>query len=137
ASVAQVHFAELPDGTPVAVKVLRPKIAQVIEKDISLLHTGGTLVEKLWSDGKRLRPRAVVAEFEKTLRDELDLTREAANCSQLRRNFRDSPLLKVPLIYWDYTSQEVLVMERMAGVPIARVDELTRAGIDLKRLARA
>jgi ubiquinone biosynthesis protein len=84
-----------------------------------------------------LRPREVVAEFAKTLRDELDLTREAANCSQLRRNFRHSPLLLVPEIYWDYTTTEVLVMERMAGVPIGRVDELMRAGIDLKRLARA
>ena len=96
ASVAQVHFAELPDGTPVAVKVLRPNIARVIEKDISLMHTGATLLEKLWSDGKRLRPRAVVAEFEKTLRDELDLParpRTARNCdatSSIRR-FSSSP----------------------------------------------
>jgi ubiquinone biosynthesis protein len=137
ASVAQVHFAELPDGTPVAVKVLRPKIAQVIEKDISLLHTGGTLVEKLWSDGKRLRPRAVVAEFEKTLRDELDLTREAANCSQLRRNFQHSPLLLVPAVYWDFCGTDVMVMERMTGVPIGQVDRLREAGVDIPRLARA
>ena len=120
ASVAQVHFAELPDGTPVAVKVLRPNIAQVIEKDISLLHAGALLVEKLWSDGKRLRPRAVVAEFEKTLHDELDLTREAANCSQLRRNFEHSPLLLVPAVHWDYCGTEVMVMERMARHPDRR-----------------
>ena len=137
ASVAQVHFAELPDGTPVAVKVLRPNIAQVIEKDISLLQAGAMLLEKLWSDGKRLRPRAVVAEFEKTLRDELDLSREAANCSQLRRNFQHSPLLLVPAVHWDYCGTDVMVMERMTGIPIAQVDRLREAGIDIPRLARA
>jgi ubiquinone biosynthesis protein len=132
-----VHFAELPDGTEVAVKVLRPNIARVIEKDISLLHVGATLVEKLWSDGKRLKPRAVVAEFEKTLADELDLSREAANCSQLRRNFRHSPLLLVPEVHWDWSGSEVMVMERMAGIPIGQVDRLVEAGVDLKRLSRA
>jgi len=137
ASVAQVHFAELPNGTPVAVKVLRPDIHKVIEHDIALMHTAAGLVESLWADGKRLRPREVVAEFEKTIRDELDLTREAANCSQLRRNFKHSPLLLVPEVFWDWTTQEVLVMERMAGIPIARIDELRAAGIDFKRLSRA
>ncbi len=137
ASVAQVHFAELPDGTPVAVKVLRPNIAQVIEKDMSLLQAGAMLLEKLWSDGKRLRPRAVVAEFERTLRDELDLSREAANCSQLRRNFEHSPLLLVPAVHWDYCGTDVMVMERMTGIPIAQVDRLREAGIDIPRLARA
>jgi len=137
ASVAQVHFAELPDGTPVAVKVLRPDIHRVIEHDIALMHTAAGLVEKLWSEGKRLRPRAVVTEFEKTIRDELDLTREAANCSQLRRNFRHSPLLLVPEIVWDWTTEEVLVMQRMAGIPIGRTEEMRAAGIDFKRLARA
>ncbi|HTP98091.1 MAG TPA: ubiquinone biosynthesis regulatory protein kinase UbiB [Casimicrobiaceae bacterium] len=137
ASVAQVHFAQLPDGTPVAVKVLRPGIDAVIAHDLALLDTAASLVERVSADARRLRPREVVKEFEKTIRDELDLTREAANCSQLRRNFRHSPLLLVPEIYWDYTNEEVLVMERMSGIPIARVDELTRAGIDLKRLARA
>ena len=137
ASVAQVHFAVLPDGTEVAVKVLRPNIAQVIDKDISLLRSAAMLVEKLWSDGKRLRPRAVVAEFEKTLGDELDLSREAANCSQLRRNFRHSPLLLVPEVHWDWSGSEVMVMERMAGIPIGQVDRLVEAGVDLKRLSRA
>jgi ubiquinone biosynthesis protein len=137
ASVAQVHFAELPDGTPVAIKVLRPGIERVIEKDIALMHTGATLVEKLWSDGKRLRPRAVVAEFEKTLADELDLSREAANCSQLRRNFRNSPLMLVPQVYWDYSGSEVMVMDRMTGIPISQVDRLLGAGIDPKQLSRA
>ena len=137
ASVAQVHFAELPDGTPVAVKVLRPNVAEVIEHDLALMRTAASLVERLWREGKRLRPREVVAEFDKTIHDELDLTREAANCSQLRRNFQLSPLLKVPGIHWDWTASEILVMERMAGIPIGRIPELVSAGIDLKRLARA
>ena len=137
ASVAQVHFAELPDGTEVAVKVLRPNINAVIEHDLALMQTAASLVERLWKEGKRLKPREVVAEFDKTIHDELDLTREAANCSQLRRNFRHSPLMRVPEVHWDWTDTEVLVMERMAGIPIGRVDELTRAGIDLKRLSRA
>jgi ubiquinone biosynthesis protein len=137
ASVAQVHFAELHDGTPVAVKVLRPDIARVIANDLSLMQAGAWLVEKLWSDGKRLRPRAVVGEFEKTVKDELDLTREAANCSQLRRNFEHSPLLLVPAVHWDYSGSDVMVMERMSGIPIAHVDRLREAGIDIPRLARA
>src|SRR5574340_173883 len=93
ASVAQVHFAELPDGTPVAVKVLRPRVAEVIDHDLALMQTAATVVERLWSEGRRLRPREVVSEFDKTIHDELDLMREAANCSQLRRNFERSPLL--------------------------------------------
>ncbi|MFO1304180.1 MAG: ubiquinone biosynthesis regulatory protein kinase UbiB [Burkholderiales bacterium] len=137
ASVAQVHFAELPNGTSVAVKVLRPGIEDVITHDLALMDTAAGILERISSDARRLKPREVVREFEKTLRDELDLTREAANCSQLRRNFRHSTLLLVPEVYWDYTSQEVLVMERMSGIPIGRVDELTAAGIDLKRLSRA
>jgi ubiquinone biosynthesis protein len=137
ASVAQVHLAELPDGTPAAVKVLRPNIAATIEKDLGLMDAGAMLVEKLWSDGKRLRPRAVVAEFEKTIHDELDLAREAANCSQLRRNFLHSPLMLVPEVYWDWCTSEVMVMQRMTGTPISQVDDLRAQGIDIPRLARA
>jgi len=137
ASIAQVHFAELPNGMPVAVKVLRPNVAEVIEHDLALMRTAASLVERLWSEGKRLRPREVVAEFDKTIHDELDLAREAANCSQLRRNFLRSGLLKAPEIHWDWTSSEILVMERMAGIPIGRIADLVAAGVDLKRLARA
>jgi ubiquinone biosynthesis protein len=137
ASVAQVHFATLPDGTKVAVKVLRPGITSVIANDLELMQTGAMLAERLWSDGKRLRPREVVAEFAKNLDDELDLTREAANCAQLRRNFLHSPLLLVPEVHWDWCSPEVMVMERMSGIPIAQVDRLVEAGVDLKRLSRA
>jgi ubiquinone biosynthesis protein len=137
ASVAQVHFAEVPDATPVAVKVLRPNIGDVIEHDLALMRTAAALVDRLWREGRRLRPREVVAEFDKTIHDELDLMREAANCAQLRRNFRLSPLLRVPEVYWDWTASEILVMERMAGIPIGRIADLVAAGVDLKRLARA
>jgi ubiquinone biosynthesis protein len=135
ASVAQVHFARLHDGTPVAVKVLRPGIAPVIAHDVSLLYAAATLVEKLFADGPRLRPREVVAEFEKHLEDELDLMREAANCSQLRRNFKDSPLLLVPGVYWDYCGHDVMVMDRMDGIPVSQIERLRESGVDLPKLA--
>jgi ubiquinone biosynthesis protein len=136
ASVAQVHLAQLPDGTRAAVKILRPQIRRVIASDVALLYTGAALVELLWKDGKRLKPRAVVAEFERHLRDELDLMLEAANASQLRRNFAGSPLLRVPEVYWDWCSSEVMVMESMAGTPISQVDALRAQGVDIARLAR-
>ncbi|MBS1147465.1 MAG: 2-polyprenylphenol 6-hydroxylase [Proteobacteria bacterium] len=135
ASVAQVHFARLHDGTVVAVKVLRPGIAPVIAHDVSLLYAAAGLVEKLFADGPRLRPREVVDEFEKHLEDELDLMREAANCSQLRRNFKDSPLLMVPEVYWDYCAREVMVMDRMDGVPISQIERLRESGTDIQALA--
>ncbi|MBI2226394.1 MAG: ubiquinone biosynthesis regulatory protein kinase UbiB [Betaproteobacteria bacterium] len=137
ASVAQVHFARLHDGREVAVKILRPDIAEIINKDVALLDAGATLIETLWSEGKRLRPHEVVAEFAKHLEDELDLMREAANASQLRRNFENSPLLLVPEIYWDYCSTEVMVMQRMHGTPISHIAKLREQGIDIKRLSRA
>ena len=135
ASVAQVHFARLMDGTAVAVKVLRPGIAPVIAHDVSLLYAAAGLLEKLFADGKRLRPREVVSEFEKHLEDELDLMREAANCSQLRRNFLDSPLLMVPEVYWDYCDKSVMVMDRMDGIPVSQVERLRESGTDIPRLA--
>ena len=135
ASVAQVHFARLHDGTTVAVKVLRPGIAPVIAHDVSLLHAAAGMIEKLFADGKRLRPREVVAEFEKHLEDELDLIREAANCSQLRRNFKDSPLLLVPEVYWDYCDHNVMVMDRMEGIPVSQIERLRESGVDIPRLA--
>ncbi len=102
-----------------------------------LMQMGAMLMEKLWSDGKRLKPRAVVAEFDRTIHDELDLSREAANCSQLRRNFARSPLLLVPEVYWDWCNSEVMVMQRMEGTPISHRARLVEQGIDIKRLARA
>lgn len=135
ASVAQVHFAVLPNGHEVAVKILRPGIRHTIEHDISLLQICAGLIERWWSDGKRLKPKLVVAEFEKYLHDELDLMREAANASQLRRNFSDAKLLLVPEVHWDWCSEQVMVMERMHGIPISQIGALREAGIDLSKLA--
>ena len=137
ASVAQVHRAVLKDGRRAAVKILRPGIAPLIDKDIALLYVGGGLIETLWADGKRLKPREVVAEFEKHLHDELDLMREAANASQLRRNFEGSDLLMVPEVFWDYCHAEVMVMEWMDGTPISQIERLGEQGIDIPKLARA
>ena len=135
ASVAQVHFAVLPDGREVAVKILRPGIMQIIAHDVALLDICGSLLERWWEDGKRLKPRLVVAEFEKHLYDELDLMREAACASQLKRNFAGSKLLMVPDVYWDWCTGEVMVMERMHGIPVSQVDKLRAACIDIPRLA--
>ena len=136
ASMAQVHFAILRNGTEAAVKVLRPGIAKIIDHDLGLLEAAAILIEKLFSDGKRLHPREVVAEFRKTLSDELDLMREASNCSQLRRNFEHSSLLIVPEVYWDYCESGVMVMERMKGVPISQIDQLVAMGVDIPKLAQ-
>ena len=137
ASVAQVHVATLKDGTEVAVKVLRPGVEQAIARDMMLLQTAAGLVERLWEDGWRLKPREVVAEFARHLEDELDLVREAANASLLRRNFLNSPLLVVPAVHWDYCTRRVMVMERMHGTPISQVNVLRQKGVDIPRLARA
>jgi ubiquinone biosynthesis protein len=136
ASVAQVHFARLPGGAPVAVKILRPNIAVVIEKDLALLDSAAWLMQKLWSDGKRLKPREVVAEFAKHVHNELDLMLEAANCSLLGRNFADGRLLLVPEVHWDWCREQVMVMQRMEGTPISQVTHLRAQGIDIQKLAR-
>jgi ubiquinone biosynthesis protein len=136
ASVAQVHLATLPNGTEVAVKILRPDMRPVIARDLELLDAGAWFVERVWPDGRRLRPREVVREFAKHLDDELDLMREAANASQLRRNFLNSPLLVVPEVYWDWCTTTVMTMERMHGTPISQVERLRAEGQDIPRLAR-
>ncbi len=136
ASVAQVHFAILPDGREAAVKVLRPGIERIISRDLALLDTAASLAENVWADGRRLRAREVIAEFQKHLYDELDLVREASSASQLRRNFRDSDLLLVPEIFWDWCATEVMVMERMHGTPISQLGALRDQGIDIARLSR-
>jgi ubiquinone biosynthesis protein len=135
ASVAQVHFAVLPDGREVAVKILRPGIIHVIEHDLALLAICAGLIERIWEDGKRLKPKLVVAEFEKYLHDELDLMREAACASQLKRNFAKSNLLLVPEMYWDWCDTNVIVMERMYGIPVSQVDALRAANINIPKLA--
>jgi ubiquinone biosynthesis protein len=140
ASIAQVHFGVLAHGPhagrEVAIKVLRPGMRSVIDRDLQLMDAAAVLIEHLWRDGRRLRPHDVVDEFRKTLHDELDLTREAANASQLRRNFAGSLLLRIPEMLWDYCRESVLVMERMQGVPISQADRLREAGVDLKKLSR-
>ncbi|HEY6241582.1 MAG TPA: ubiquinone biosynthesis regulatory protein kinase UbiB [Burkholderiales bacterium] len=136
ASVAQVHLAVLPGGTEAAVKILRPEMTPVIAKDLALMDVAAGLVERVWADGRRLKPREVVAEFARHLSEELDLMREAAHASQLRRNFPDSPLLAVPEVYWDFCTSTVMTMQRMRGTPVSRVDELRRQGVDIPKLAR-
>jgi ubiquinone biosynthesis protein len=135
ASIAQVHAARLHDGTDVVVKVLRPNIRQYIRRDVSLLRTIAGMAERYWKESRRLRPCEVIAEFEKTLYDELDLLREAANASQLRRNFKDSDMLYVPEVYWAYCRPNVMVMERISGISVSNIDALRASGIDLKALS--
>ncbi|WP_290869024.1 ubiquinone biosynthesis regulatory protein kinase UbiB [Aquabacterium sp.] len=136
ASIAQVHFGTLHDGREVAVKVLRPGMLAVIDDDLALMHTLAGWVQRLWADGKRLKPREVVAEFNKYLHDELDLVREAANAAQLRRNMQGLDLVMVPEMIWDFCTPTVMVMERMKGVPISQMARLREAGVDIKKLAR-
>lgn len=136
ASVAQVHLARLPDGTQAAVKILRPGIDSIIRNDLALMYSAAWLVELLWKEGKRLKPREVIAEFERHLHDELDLMLEAANASQLRRNFADSTMLRVPEVYWDWCASQVMVMERMVGTPISQIEALRGQGVDIQELAR-
>ena len=136
ASIAQVHFATLRDGREVAVKVLRPGMLTAIERDLALLHRLAGWVERVSVDGKRLKPREVVAEFDMYLHDELDLVREAANAAQLRRNMAGLGLVEVPEMVWDLCTPSVMVMQRMHGVPISQTDRLREAGVDLKKLAR-
>jgi len=134
ASVAQVHAAKLPDGQSVVVKVIRPTIRRVILKDIRLMELMARIVNTI-PDGRRLRPIEVVDDFRKTILDELDLLREAANMATLRRNFEGSESLYVPWVHWDYTRRSVLTMERISGIPVADVEQLQQAGVNMKLLA--
>ncbi len=135
ASIAQVHAARLHDGREVVVKVLRPGIERTIRRDVGLLHTVAALADRFWREGRRLRPREVVAEYEKTILDELDLLREAASASQLRRNFLGSEMLYVPEIYWPLTRGSVMVMERVGGYAVSDIPALRARGVNLKVLA--
>ncbi|HEY8709871.1 MAG TPA: AarF/UbiB family protein, partial [Burkholderiaceae bacterium] len=136
ASIAQVHFATLKGGREVAVKVLRPGMLAAIDDDLALLRTLARWVERLSADGKRLKPREVVAEFDNYLHDELDLVREAANAAQLRRNMQGIDLIMVPEMVWELCTKSVIVMERMNGVPISQTQRLRDAGVDIPKLAR-
>jgi len=140
ASIAQVHFAVLKDRDgrerEVAVKVLRPGMMLAIEKDLSLMRMMAGWVDSLSNGGKRLKPREVVAEFDKYLHDELDLIREASSAAQLRRNMAGLNLVLIPEMFWDYCTTDVIVMERMHGVPVSQVERLKAAGVDIPKLAR-
>ncbi|MFW6322135.1 MAG: ubiquinone biosynthesis regulatory protein kinase UbiB [Guyparkeria sp.] len=135
ASIAQVHAATLDDGQEVIVKITRPGIHRRIRSDLEILYTIARLAERYWAEGPRLHPVEVVTEFDKTLMNELDLQREAANAAEIRRQFGDSPQLYVPQVYWDWCRTDVLVQERIHGIPVARTDLLHAAGVDMKRLA--
>ncbi len=134
ASIAQVHSARLKDGREVVVKVLRPGIDRIIRRDVDLLFTIAHLANRYWRDGRRLRPVEVVREYERTIFDELDLQREAANASQLRRNFKHSDDLYIPEVYWDWTRSNVMVMERIYGTPVSQVAALKAQGVSLRAL---
>jgi ubiquinone biosynthesis protein len=135
ASMAQVHAATLNTGEDVVIKLLRPNMRPVMEQDLSIMHTLAHLIERYWPEGRRLKPKEIVKEFEHTLFDELDLMREAANASQLRRNFENSPLLYVPEIHWDYCHTHIMVMERIRGIPVADIAALKNHGVDIKKCA--
>lgn len=135
ASVAQVHTAALQDGSEVIVKVLRPGVRRLIERDLDVLYAIAALADRYWELGKRLRPLEIVGEYEKTIINELDLMREGANTAQLRRNFEGSDLLYVPKVYWDYCRPDVLVQERIYGIPISDMTALRNAGTNIQVLA--
>jgi len=135
ASIAQVHAAVLKTGEHVIVKVLRPDVEKWIHSDIGLLYELANFAEKFWDDAKRLHATEIVAEFEKTLLNELDLVMEAGNCSKLRGNFKDSDALYVPEIHWEYTRKKILVMERIYGIPVGEIATLRENNADFKKLA--
>ena len=135
ASIAQVHVARLLDGKEVVVKVLRPGMRDWIERDLEVLYALARLAHRYWSEARRLRPTEIVAEYEKTILDELDLMREAGNAALLKRNFSGSDLLYVPDVYFDFCRLEVMVMERIHGVPISDLTRLRAAGTDFAKLA--
>lgn len=135
ASMAQVHAATLKTGEEVVVKVLRPNMRPTIESDLSIMFSIASLAERYWPEGKRFKPREIVREFEHTLLNEFDLLREAANAAQLKRNFAESPLLYIPQVYWDYCHENIMVMERIHGIPVSDIQSLNAHGVNIKKLA--
>jgi ubiquinone biosynthesis protein len=135
ASIAQVHAGKLKDGRDVIVKVLRPDMREIIARDIEVLYALARLAERYSAEGRRLRAIQIVREYEKTILDELDLMREAANAAQLKRNFALNDQLYVPEVYWDYCRTNIMVMERIHGVPVGDIARLRALGTDFKKLA--
>ncbi|MBI5643217.1 MAG: 2-polyprenylphenol 6-hydroxylase [Deltaproteobacteria bacterium] len=135
ASIAQVHFAELRDGTKVAVKVKRPGIDRIIESDMSVMNTLAGLLDKYVPASRRYRPKEVVAEFERVIKNEQDLSIEGVNINRFYTMFKGDQTVQIPYVYWDYTSEEVLTMERISGTPIDEVETLKAKGLDVKPIA--
>ena len=135
ASIAQVHCATLHDGKEVVVKVLRPGVEKSVRKDLELMHALASIAHRYWEDGRRLRPKDVVDEYEQVIMDELDLMREAANASQLRKNFENSTDLYVPEVYFDLCHRNVMVQERIHGIPVNDMKALREHGVNLKKLS--
>ncbi|HUG72090.1 MAG TPA: ubiquinone biosynthesis regulatory protein kinase UbiB [Steroidobacteraceae bacterium] len=135
ASIAQVHAATLPDGREVIVKILRPGMREQIARDIEVLYALARFADRHWTEAARLRPIEIVREYEKTILDELDLMREAANAAHLKRNFAGDPRLHVPEVYWDLCRDNVMVMERVHGIPIGDIARLTELGVDFRKLS--
>lgn len=135
ASIAQVHAATLLDGSSVVVKVLRPDVHKLVKRDLDVLDLIASLAHRYWVDGRRLRPREVIKDYEQTVMDELDLLREAANASQLKRNFENSSELYVPKIYWDHCRVNVMVMERIHGIAISDIEQLKNHNVNMKKLS--
>ena len=136
ASIAQVHAAKLHSGAEVVVKVLRPGVEKLVRRDLELLHVLASIMHRYWKEGRMLQPREVVQEFEQVLLDELDLMREAVNANQLRRNFENSSDLYVPQVYFDLCRRNVMVMERIRGIPVSDTAALRQHGVDLKKLSQ-
>ncbi|WP_133129869.1 ubiquinone biosynthesis regulatory protein kinase UbiB [Legionella yabuuchiae] len=135
ASIAQVHAATLNSGEDVVVKILRPGIKPIIEQDLGILHFIASLADRYWAESSRYKPKEIVNEFERNLLNELNLQREAANAAQLRRNFQNSHLLYIPEVYWDYVRENVMVMERIYGIPVTDIATLKKYNVNLKKLA--
>ncbi len=135
ASIAQVHAATLKTGEDVVVKIIRPNMKKIIEQDLSIMRAIANLADRYWPDSKLFKPKEIVEEFERSLINELDLRHEAANGAQLRRNFSHSPLLYIPEIYWDYSTTNVMVMERIYGIPVNDIQQLKTTNINMKKLA--
>lgn len=135
ASIAQVHYATLPDGQEVAVKVKRPRIEKVIEADISVMYILAYLLDRYVPPARRYRPKEVVDEFNRVIHKELDLAIEGANISQFHKIFEGDPTVQIPMVFWDYTTSDVLIMERVYGTPIDEVDKIKAQGLDIKKIA--
>ncbi|MCP4476317.1 MAG: 2-polyprenylphenol 6-hydroxylase [Gammaproteobacteria bacterium] len=135
ASIAQVHAAQLKDGSEVVVKILRPKVERYIRRDIALLKLAARFMQRALPNGHRIHPLEIIEEFERALKHELDLTREAANATELHHHSQDSEILYVPVVYWENCRRDLLVMERIHGTPIARLAELKQLGVNMQKLA--